>query len=163
MTYLIDSDVFIRACNLHYGFDFCPAFWDWLVQMHQAEKVYSVSAVFAELQAADDELSDWTKGLNEGFFIEPDAQTLTQYSAMQNWLRANSYEAGAVNEFFQAADSALIATAMSEHWTVVTHEVPANTKRKVKIPNACIGLNVKLINPYAMLRQERANFVLGKR
>lgn len=27
MTYLLDSNVFIQAKNLHYGFDFCPAFW----------------------------------------------------------------------------------------------------------------------------------------
>lgn len=25
MAYLLDADVFIRAKNLHYGFDFCPA------------------------------------------------------------------------------------------------------------------------------------------
>ena len=31
MAYLLDTDVFIRAKNLRYGFDFCPAFWDWLV------------------------------------------------------------------------------------------------------------------------------------
>lgn len=24
MAYLLDSDVFIQAKNLHYGFDFCP-------------------------------------------------------------------------------------------------------------------------------------------
>ena len=29
--YLLDANVFIQAKNLHYGFDFCPAFWDWLV------------------------------------------------------------------------------------------------------------------------------------
>jgi hypothetical protein len=32
MAYLPDADVFIRAENLHYGFDFCPAFWDWIVE-----------------------------------------------------------------------------------------------------------------------------------
>lgn len=25
MAYLLDSNVFIHAKNLHYGFDFCPA------------------------------------------------------------------------------------------------------------------------------------------
>ena len=25
--YLLDANVFIQAKNLHYGFDFCPAFW----------------------------------------------------------------------------------------------------------------------------------------
>ena len=28
MAYLLDADVFIRAKNLHYGLDFCPAFWE---------------------------------------------------------------------------------------------------------------------------------------
>ena len=30
MAYLLDTNVFIQAKNLYYGFDFCPAFWDWL-------------------------------------------------------------------------------------------------------------------------------------
>ena len=29
MAYLLDANVFIQAKNLHYGLDFCPAFWDW--------------------------------------------------------------------------------------------------------------------------------------
>ena len=28
MAYLLDTDVFVQAKNLHYGFDFCPAFAD---------------------------------------------------------------------------------------------------------------------------------------
>ena len=31
MAYLLDANVFIQAKNLYYGFDFCPAFWDWLI------------------------------------------------------------------------------------------------------------------------------------
>ena len=31
MTYLLDANVFIQAKNIHYGLDFCPAFWGWLV------------------------------------------------------------------------------------------------------------------------------------
>lgn len=27
MTYLLDANVFIQPKNLHYGLDFCPAFW----------------------------------------------------------------------------------------------------------------------------------------
>lgn len=26
--YLLDANVFIQAKNLHYGMDFCPAFWE---------------------------------------------------------------------------------------------------------------------------------------
>ena len=27
MAYLLDANVFIAVNNLHYGLDFCPAFW----------------------------------------------------------------------------------------------------------------------------------------
>ncbi len=29
--FLLDTNIFIQAKNLHYGFDFCPAFWEWLI------------------------------------------------------------------------------------------------------------------------------------
>jgi hypothetical protein len=44
----------------------------------------------------------------------------------------------------------------------VTHEVPAASPRKIKIPDACIGLGIKCMTPYEMLRVERARFVLGR-
>ena len=31
MAYFLDANVFISAKNLHYGLDFCPAFWDWII------------------------------------------------------------------------------------------------------------------------------------
>ena len=42
MAYLLDADVFIRAKNLHYGFDFCPGFWDWLVDSNERGSVFSI-------------------------------------------------------------------------------------------------------------------------
>jgi hypothetical protein len=44
---------------------------------------------------------------------------------------------------------------------VVTHEVPSPSIKRIKIPNVCIGLTVKCMTPYEMLRAERARFVLG--
>lgn len=162
MAYLIDSNVFISASNLHYGFDFCPAFWDWLAQMNTNNRVYSVSAVYAELQPGADDLADWAKKRSSRFFIDPDADTLAQYPRMQDWLRKNQYQASAISDFFQVADSALIASTLARQWTVVTHETPADTRKKVKIPNACVGMGVSYINPYDMLRRERARFILEK-
>ena len=51
----MDADVFIRAKNLHYGLDFCPAFWDWLAAGNRAGNVYSIEKVGDELQAVADE------------------------------------------------------------------------------------------------------------
>ena len=30
------ANKFIQAKNLHYGFDFCPVFWDWMVDQNGA-------------------------------------------------------------------------------------------------------------------------------
>ena len=49
MAYLLDADVFLRAKNLHYGLDFCPAFWNWLVVNNVAEMVFSVEKVGDEV------------------------------------------------------------------------------------------------------------------
>ena len=56
MAYLLDTNVFIEAKNRHYGFDFCPAFWDWIDHAHQAGTVFSIDKVAGELGAVDDEL-----------------------------------------------------------------------------------------------------------
>ena len=59
MAYLLDANVFIQAKNLHYGFDFCPGFWDWLQVQHAAGVVFSVEKVGTELAAGADDLSTW--------------------------------------------------------------------------------------------------------
>lgn len=73
MSYLLDSDVFIQAKNLHYGLDFCPAFWEWLIAANAAGLVLSTEKVGDEIEAGGDELSEWAAGRGTGFFVKPDA------------------------------------------------------------------------------------------
>ena len=70
------------------------------------------------------------------------------------------YEPAAVNTFLQIADYYLVAHALAHGHTVVTHEVASPSTKKIKIPNACIGLGIKCVTPYEMLRHERARFIL---
>ena len=37
MSYLLDTNVFMSAKNLHYGLDFCPAFSYWLRNFNTVE------------------------------------------------------------------------------------------------------------------------------
>ena len=60
MVYLLDADVLIRAKNLHYGFDFCPAFWQWLIERNADGTVFSVENVDDEVRAIADVLSGWS-------------------------------------------------------------------------------------------------------
>ena len=161
MAYLLDANVFIQARNLQYGFDFCPAFWDWLDRKNAAGEVFSIHQVGAELKAGDDDLSSWAADRGERFFLPPDTQVLPALTRVSSWAAGQSYEASAVNTFLQVADYWLVAFALAHGHTVVTHEVPSESKRKIKIPNACVGLNVRFMTPYVMLRHERAKFVLG--
>lgn len=161
MAYLLDADMFIRAKNLHYGFDFCPAFWDWLVQQNQGGQVYSIERVGDELLAGDDELANWAGDRDDDFFLPPDAALLPALAKVSNWVTNQSYDQAAVSTFFQKADYYLVAQAYASQHTVVTHEIPSTSSRKIKIPDVCIGLSIKCMTPYEMLKKERARFVLG--
>lgn len=162
MAYLLDADVFIRAKNLHYGMDFCPAFWDWLTDQHGTGRVFSVEKVGDEVQAINDDLSDWAASRGPAFFLRPDAAVFPALAIVSSWAESQRYEPSAVATFLQVADYYLVAHAHAGEHTVVTHEIPAASPRKIKIPDACIGLGIKCVTPFEMLRRERARFVLGK-
>ena len=80
---------------------------------------------------------------------------------MAAWATRQEYEPAAVNTFLQVADYYLVSHALAHGDVVVTHEVPSNSLKKIKIPNVCMGLGIKFMTPYEMLRRERARFVLG--
>jgi hypothetical protein len=162
MPYLLDANIFIQAKNLHYGFDFCPAFWDWLDQSNASGSVYSIEKVRDELIGGGDELADWASARGAAFFLAPDSDTVVSLAQVSSWAGGGGYEPGAVSQFLQVADYYLVAQAHALGYVVVTHEVAANSVKKIKIPNACIALGVKSMSPYEMLRTERARFVIGK-
>jgi Domain of unknown function (DUF4411) len=54
MAHLLDANVFIQAKSLHYGLDFCPAFWDWLVEANRQKRAFSIEKVGDELEAGAD-------------------------------------------------------------------------------------------------------------
>lgn len=159
--YLLDSNVFIQAKNLHYGFDFCPAFWEWLLAQNDAGMVASIEKVGEELKAYDDDLSAWANDLGATFFLPPDASVVPALAHVSGWANSSGYEAAAVATFLQVADYWLVSHAFAHEITVVTHEVPSDSIRKIKIPNACIAFGIRCINPFEMLRRENARFVLG--
>lgn len=162
MAYLLDANVFIQAKNLHYGFDFCPAFWDWLEDANRRKIVFSIEKVQNELIAGKDDLSDWVETRGSNFFLPPDEKMLSAFSRVSQWVNSRDYDPAAVNTFFQVADYYLIAYALAHEFTIVTHEVPAHTRKKVKIPNVCIAPGIKHMTPYEMLRREGARFILER-
>ena len=162
MAYLLDADVFIRAKNGHFGFDFCPAFWDWWAAANANERVFSVDGVGAELRAGDDELSEWATQQSGGFFLAPPVELSINLGKIVRWLRDQGYEPSGINDFLQVADCNLIAHALAVKHDIVTHELRSNSRRRIKIPDVCIGFGIKCLTPFEMLRREGARFVLGE-
>ena len=160
MAYLLDANVFIQAKNLYYGLDFCPAFWDWLLAKNANSAVISIEKVGDEIDAGDDELAVWASQRGPDFFVNPDEAMLPALGRVSTWATNQNYEPAAVNTFLQVADYYVVAYALAHGHTVVTHEVASPSTKKIKIPNACIGLDIKCMTPFEMLRHERARFIL---
>jgi hypothetical protein len=141
----------------------CPAFWDWLIVGNRAGFVASIEKVGDELLAGADELSDWARARDEAFFLKPDQSILPCLAAVSAWATSQQHVPAAVSTFLQLADYYdVVAQAHAGGHTVVTHEVSSGSTRRIKIPDACIGVNVKCVTPFEMLRTERARFILGQ-
>lgn len=161
MAYLIDTDIFIAAKNLHYGMDFCPGFWDWLIEANRAGKLLSVQAVHDDLAAGDDELATWAKARDAGFFLSPAEPDLSSLGQLTQWINDHqSYTSAAKQTFLGCSDYFVVAQALAGGHTVITHEKPENSVNRVKIPSVCVALKVKYLTPWQMLRAEKARFVL---
>ncbi len=162
MSYLLDANIFIQAKNMHYGFDFCPAFWNWLLEENTNGKVFSIAKVSDELVAGDDELAEWAKERTDAFFLPLQPEMVQRMVEVSTWVTQQSYTQAAIDGFFKVADYYLIVHALTTGDTVVTHERADNSQKKVKIPDVCVGLGIKTMSPYEMLRKEQARFVLGR-
>lgn len=161
MAYLIDTDIFIAAKNLHYGMDFCPGFWDWLIEANHAGRLLSIEAVQDDLAAGEDDLANWAKARDEGFFVAPIETDLPALGQVTQWINDHqTYTAAAKQTFLGCSDYFVVSQALASGHTVITHEKPENSINRVKIPSVCVALKVKYLTPWQMLRTERARFVL---
>lgn len=161
MAYLLDANVFIAAKRLHYGFDFCPGYWDWLLQANQQKLVFCVERVVDELTGSKDDLSKWIKSNRKRLLMPMDQNAAGRLEQVALWANTR-YTPDAVAQFLQTADFQLVGQALAGSHTVVTYEKPSDTVKRVKIPDVCRALNVPCISPFELLRTEKACLVLHR-
>lgn len=163
-AYLIDADVFVQAKNLHYRFEFCGGFWNWIEAAHKAGLVYSVAKVRAELVAGNkgDPARTWAEKLPQGFFLEDasDLKVMTHYASLMTWAaNGDQYTPGAIAEFAdnKKADAFIVAVARQRGDIVITHEksIP-DAKRRIPLPNAADALSVKTMTIFDLLSKHAA-------
>ena len=129
MAYLLDANIFIQAKNLHYGFDFCPAFWEWIDAEHSRQAVFRIEKVRDELIDGDDELAEWARARDSAFFLPPSSTTLGGLAAVSIWANGAGYDPAAVSTFLQVAHYFLVAHAHAQLFVVVSHEVASPSIR----------------------------------
>lgn len=157
--YVIDANVFIDAKNRHYGLDFVPGFWDWLVEQHANGTLCSIADIKRELDAGQDELSVWATA-NSAMFVPLDPSVQPSMQQLSAWANSGSFTGAAINTFLGGADYPLVAYSHAHSHTVVTHERSRpNAKSRILIPDACTALGVACVDPFTMLRTEGAKFV----
>jgi hypothetical protein len=164
MVYLLDANVFIEAKNRYYGFDFCPAFWDWLILKNNQQIVFGIEAVYQELTKSTDVLSSWAKSNKNKLFLPPNTEMRSMLTPLSEWAMnpTNQYTDVARAEFLSVADYYLVCYALANNMTLITHEIfEPNIKKKIKIPNVCVDFTINYMNPFEMLRREKAKFILG--
>jgi len=161
MSYLLDANVFIEAKNRYYGFDICPAFWEWIIAKNVAGRVFSIEAVGNELRAGTDQLAEWAAARGADFFLPPDMAIAVALGEVSNWVNSQPYYQYAKYTFLQGADYYLVSQARSLSYCVVTHEEANDSHKEVKIPEPCHALGVECISLFEMLRREGARFVLA--
>jgi len=160
--YLIDANIFIQSKNLCYRFEFCQGFWDWIIQAHLADIVFSVNKVREELKKgnSDDPIHAWMADDSLGKFFLPDIQdqqVMVNYRQLMQQIAADThYTLQAKNEFMRSevADAFLIAVAKSYNYGIVTHEKrDSYAKKRVLIPNIAFEYNIECIMLHDLLCQ----------
>jgi hypothetical protein len=95
------------------------------------------------------------------FFLPLEPAAFAALGTVASWAQGQGKKQAAVHTFLGAADCYLVAQALAGGHVVVTHERPAASPKKIKIPDACLGTGVKYMSPFERLRAEGARFVLG--
>ncbi len=163
--YVVDSNFFIQAHRVNYPIDVAISFWAKVRQLAHEGKIISIDKVKNELYNKNDELEAWCKvNLPDNFFKNTD-EVIGAYAHVIGWAisKSGQYNQNALNEFLAAdeADAFLISYTLHDNANriIVTYEVAApNAIKKIKIPDVCIGMNVRFVNTMDMLRQLGESF-----
>jgi hypothetical protein len=167
-SYLLDADSFIRSKREHYAFDFCPGFWEALLDGFAKKRLSSIVPIRKELLrgTGKDALATWVKDeVPEEFFASvEDPNVQDAYAKVVQWVEGHKqYSRAAKQKFVRGADPWLVADALVNRLVLVTYEVSSpESKAFVKLPDVAAHFKVACIPPYVLLRQLNVQLTLQK-
>ena len=155
--YLVDTNFLGTLANV-YPRDVFPSLWGELEVALFADGVFFHDEVDKELAVWGAPEHNWYKQhVRQDQTILPDQEELDLYQQVVEWVvydRKPKYREAAATEFFNEADSWLVASARRYGATIVTNEVPApDSVKKVKIPDVAAQFSVPCISELEFLRR----------
>ena len=158
--FLLDANFFITAHRTSYPLDVFPSFWEKVKELALAGQIGSIDKVKKEIYENEDALKNWCEeNLPDDFFQDSSPALPAEYSQVVNWAYSNLNNPSsqpALDVFLHAdeADAFLVAFAKKYKLAVVTNEVSApDSKRNVKLPDACQAFGVRSLTPVQLFRE----------
>lgn len=155
----------MTASRVTYPFDIAVSFWNKIAELAQSGAFYSIDKVENEIKINDDMLSSWcSENLPEDFFISTETEEIyKKYAELANWAQSKGIKQSGVDKFIdgEKADIYFVAfcSLAPDEYTVVTEEVSAiNSKKEIKLPDACNSFGVHSVNFMQMLRELKVQF-----
>lgn len=133
-----------------------PQFWTILETMSDDGLLACPRMVYDELLGHHDDLANWAREREEaGMFPYPNAAVQREFERVCTYTMGRYPDNQTRRRFLDRADPWVIAHAIVNGGTVVTHEKRnPDVSRKVKIPNVCERFNVNCIDVYQLLRDQ---------
>ena len=155
IKYLLDANVFIEAANRYYAFDMgATKFWSGLEKHGKKDNLCTIDRVADEVKAGKDRLAQWMIEKFKPYCYSTDQpEVISSYGLLMKWSETSQFTDTAKKDFAKGVDAWLVAYAVSNKLTVVTHETfNKDVKRKIKIPNACTEFEVPWVDTFDLMR-----------
>ncbi|RAI82531.1 DUF4411 family protein [Macrococcoides goetzii] len=164
--YLIDANSFIAPSKSYYPLDMVKSFWNDISDSQLRPYIFIIDKVKNEIciesdQTKKDDLQLWFENKNFNILSTNKPETILNYKKVLNHLKGSGYyKPSALHEWadINVADPWLIATAMSNNYTIVTFEKKAdvninNPMKRAKIPSVCIELGVDYCTIFDLMKE----------
>jgi Domain of unknown function (DUF4411) len=162
--YWLDADVLIQAENTLYAFQIARPFWAFLIREAKAGRICSSTRIYKEILQYEDKENDLVKWAKEnktsGLFAEPEKTVQEAYTEIANHVTERYRDRPAkAAEFLKGGDGWIIAHAVCDSGTVVSHENRLDsTCLTPKVPNVCHNFGVGCIALPTMLKKLKFTF-----
>ena len=164
MKYVFDTNTFLDAYKSFYAMDIVPLYWKFLGKFINDNEFHLIDKVYNEIVKGDDELSKWIKDQKnlKIYKTNNSKELLYKYNYVMTSIGNRlEYNSDAIKKWDEkdVADPWVIAVALLENATIVTHESRSfggahQENKKLKLPDVAKLLNVKYINLFGFMRNE---------